>query len=157
MPRRKTNVRRIYDDELLFKTYFGWGAAATYRKLAEFCIRIGMVDPRKGKPSQMGPYWAVWRHALENADDPEVYRLYKEWSYERDHLRRERTQRDFWIHIQRVAYENRSICNRDTYEDFCDRHGLDYDPDKNKMSIEEAVDYDKFLKIAQEIGGEQSH
>lgn len=70
-------TKKFYDDKLLWETFMGWGRAATYKKLREWCIDQGMVNPDTGTVSQMGVFFAMWRYAVNCPE--EAYKGYQEW------------------------------------------------------------------------------
>lgn len=96
--------KRYFDDRLLWKTYMGWGRAATYSRLRAWCIQNGMVNPETGKVSQMGVYWAIWRFAVRNPE--EAYEDYKLWQMEFGNFP---TFQEFCIDLYLHAYAKKAI------------------------------------------------
>lgn len=136
--------RGIYDDKLCFETYMKWGAAATHRKLREWCKQVGMVNYMTGRPSQMGAFWALWRYAMQNPE--EGFPLYKEWWYhttlpmsEFGRVNPHATFEDFLGDIQNHAYNNKSIASQSKYEAFCEKYGLPTLPPKFRMKEESTM------------------
>lgn len=161
--------RKIYNDELLFKTYFGWGAAATFEKLREFCKRTGQISVKTGRPSHMGPIWAVWRYAFNNPESivpgtgKTTYEMYREWWYDTDAEKKTPTFMHFILNIQTHTYNKKSICGHEKYLEFCERYGLNTVPDEVRMGREFEgntvlpVDKLDLEKIAQEVGAMNLH
>lgn len=125
--------RGVYDDKRCFERYMKWGAAATHDKLRQWCISVGMVNSNTGKVSQMGAYWAMWRYAMNNAE--EAYPLYKDWWFENDPQKRTPTFLKFLTDIQNHAYDNKSVASQYKYEDFCEKWELPILPQKIKMTM----------------------
>lgn len=128
--------RGVYDDRRLYEKFMKWGAAANHKKLRDWCVRVGMFNPEIGRPSQMGPFWAVWRYALENADKPGVFELYREWWFESDPRKRIPTMRHFLENIKFHSYDRKSVASRTKYEKFCEEHKLPILPDKTILERE---------------------
>lgn len=127
--------RKIYDGKLLWETYMGWGAAATYKKLRAFAREKGMVNPETGQVSHMGVYFAAWKYAFRNPY--EAHKSYKEWRFQTD--RYLPSFRDFLLEIQNHAYNNKSIATSDkAYEEFCRTFDLDPLPPRIRINLESA-------------------
>lgn len=95
---------RFYDDKLLWETYMGWGRAATYARLREWCLQNGMYNPITGKVSQMGCFWAMWRYAVHNPE--EAYEAYRKWQFEYGLFP---TFEDFCKDVYAHAFERRAM------------------------------------------------
>lgn len=117
----RTGRFSMYDGERLWKQYMSWGAAATHKKLRGWVESVGMCNPEIGRPSQMGPFFAMWRWAIRNPE--EAYPHYKSWWFETDPLHCEPSYEDFLKDLRKHAI-NASMLSVPAYRKFCEKHGL---------------------------------
>lgn len=123
-----TKRRKVYDGEKLWKIYHSWGRAATHRKLREWAIANGMFNPksRSGGPSQMGPYFSMWRWALNNPE--KAYPAYEKWAKEyEDELIAEGIGINFQNFLKDIQEHARSnqVVGHERYLEFCEKYELE--------------------------------
>lgn len=112
--------KRVYKGDVLFKTFHSWGAAASNKKLMEFSQR------EFGRHSQMGPFYAMWHWAFQNAE--EAFPIWKEWYFEKYPEVEQPTFEDFLIHLRDMGLRSQTIGgSREKVELFCAKYGLDMD------------------------------
>lgn len=131
--------RGVYDDKKCFERYMTWGAAATHAKLRRWCISVGMVNPATGTVSQMGPFWAAWRYALNNIETPGVFEMYREWWFESDAEKKVPTFLHFIVNIQNHAWNNKSIASQEKYDNLIEKYNLPILPQKVKITFEQRL------------------
>lgn len=85
-----------------------------------------MFDPRLGRPSNMGPAWAMWRYAVANPK--EAWTAYEKWAREHmDELVANGIDLDFGLFLEDLKRhaQNRAIVGKSTYENWCKEWGLE--------------------------------
>lgn len=126
----------IYDGKAIWEKYMSLGRAATNPKILEWCKEVGMYDPKKGRPSVMGPYWAMWRYAVMNPK--EAYPHYEKWAEEhREELIHKGIHKiDFDLFLRDLQEHamTPSVVARSTYVRWCKEWGLDPKHKKKNFS-----------------------
>lgn len=127
MPREK-----IYDGETIFKTWCGWGAAATGTRLREY------AKANFGGTSQMGAEYAMWKWAFNNPE--ESFPIWKEWHFEKYPDREQPTFEDFTKILLRKARANQNVGgSQKKINRFCAKYGLEYETRIKKEDVVQVV------------------
>lgn len=98
----------------------GMGRAASNPKLLAWCQENGMFDPKLGRPSNMGPTWAMWRYAVANPK--EAWPSYKGWAMEHmDELVANGINLSFGLFLQDLKRhaQNPAILGKTSYDKWC--------------------------------------
>lgn len=112
--------KTVYDGEFLFRTWCGWGAAASNPMLMEFC------RTNYNTSSQMGPTYAMWKWAFNNPE--QAYPLYKEFWFDKYPDRPPLEFKDFLQLIVKEHGKNQSVVgakSKRNLERFCAKYGLE--------------------------------
>lgn len=128
---------RMYDGELLFKTWCSWGLASGHDRLIEFSRST------YGQASQMGPYFAMWRWALENPE--KAFEYWKEWYFHNYPDREPPTFEDFLLVLRERGKTNKNIAPPKKLERFCARYNLEMDYHINADDVIQVTKRDSHL------------
>ena len=110
-------TKQIYDGEDLFRTFCGWGAAASNPKLMKY------AEEKYGQSSQMGPLYSMWKWAFRNPE--QAYPLWKEYHFERFPDRPQPTFEEFTQHLLEWGTRNKNIGGGpQRIHRFCAKYGL---------------------------------
>jgi hypothetical protein len=126
--------KKLYDGKDLWEYYHSLGKAATHGKLREYAKTRGMYSHRKGVPSQMGPYWAMWRYALRNPE--EAWPAYEKWAKEYEgELIAQGIDINFQNFLEDIREHAKSggVVGDETYLEFCEKYQLNPNPQKVKV------------------------
>ena len=116
---------KLYDEKACWDKAMEWGAAFTYRKLKKW------HRDYYGFGSQMGPCWAMWRYAINNAE--ECFPQYKQWYFQtyenslrhKEDIKSEVNFKDFLEDCKAHAKGKNTILSRSAYKKFCEKYGLE--------------------------------
>lgn len=114
-----TKDKKVYDGELLFKTWCEWGQAATRPRLIEF------AKSEFGRASQMGPYYAMWHWAFDHPE--QAYEYWKEWYFLNNPEKEPATFQDFLLVLQERGKSNPNVAHRTRMERFCAKYNIAMD------------------------------
>lgn len=112
--------KNVYDGKRIWIARCEMGRAATNTRIKAWCQENGMYDPAKGRPSNMGPAWAMWRWAINNTQ--EAWPYYEKWAKEHiDEIIARGKVLSFDLFLQDLEEhaKNPSIVGRRTYLDWC--------------------------------------
>lgn len=121
--------KKFYRGKELWEIYHSWGRAATQSRLRDWAKSQGMYDSELGEPSQMGPFFSMWKYALKYPEA--AWPHYEKWAkeYESELIAKgveinfENFIRDIYEHAK-----SGGVVGEKTFEEFCEKYkeyGLD--------------------------------
>lgn len=116
--------RKQYDGKVLWQVFMGMGRAASYKKLSEWAAENGMVNPRTGKVSEMGPNWAMWSYAMRQPE--EAFEAWKKWAWEHEDELAESGIEPTWERFLKDVKEHngpgKPMHSKTRYAEFCEKY-----------------------------------